>query len=322
MSGTDLKVGYFVLSLDTELAWGGLNWEPRRVERTLCDAGMERQTIQRLLGMMDEFGIRATWAITGHLFYEACEECPVCLVEGLRGKDSRFEKIWRSRGPLWYGADICNMLLSRGSRHEIAFHGYTHRVFSEAKMSEAEAVTEIHEWFRVARRKNVVARSVVFPRNQVGHLNAFKENGFFCYRGIELVPKVYALPILGKVLNRLDLVLQLRIPEVYEPKAELPGLVNLPASRWLFRIDPKVDKLLESLHLAGLPIRRIVQGVEKAAKEKKVIHIWAHPFEFRTEKDWQKLRCLFGSVSELASQGKLQAITMADLAAKVLEQED
>jgi hypothetical protein len=45
--------------------------------------------------------------------------------------------------------------------------------------------------------------------------------------------------------------------------------------------------------------------------------MWAHPGEFQTEKDFEKLRYLFESVSTQVRKGLLQSIGMADLARKV-----
>ena len=114
MNAAEHKPGYFVFSLDTELAWGTVDWDQRSSERISRDGKTERETIRRLLDMMDEFGIVATWAITGHLFFDKCEECDFCPVLDLKGKDSSFENIWQSRDPMWYGADLVDMLLSRG----------------------------------------------------------------------------------------------------------------------------------------------------------------------------------------------------------------
>jgi predicted deacetylase len=72
--------------------------------------------------------------------------------------------------------------------HEIGFHGYTHQVFDESTMTRAEAEIQIREWLNIAKRKGVIPLSVCFPRNRVGHLDAFRENGFICYRGVEYVP--------------------------------------------------------------------------------------------------------------------------------------
>src|SRR5437660_10639708 len=149
MNAVDQKVGYLIFSLDTELAWGTLDWDRRRSQQTSRNGAIERRTIRRLLDLMDEFGVVATWAITGHLFYDKCEECDVCPVMGLKGKDSSFEQIWKGQDLMWYGSDIVDLLLSRSGSHEIAFHGYTHKRFCELSIDEARF--EIQEWLRLAK---------------------------------------------------------------------------------------------------------------------------------------------------------------------------
>ena len=102
------EVGHFVFSLDTELAWGGL-WEQPDSNRASEHRAPERGIIQRLLDVMDEYGVVATWAITGHLFYEKCEDCSVCPVMELKGKDRRFAQIFRTRDLAWYGSDVVDL---------------------------------------------------------------------------------------------------------------------------------------------------------------------------------------------------------------------
>ena len=67
------------------------------------DESIERKTIQRLFDMMEEFGIVNTWAITGHLFYEEYEECDICPVLELKGKDNHFGQIRQTRDPMSMG---------------------------------------------------------------------------------------------------------------------------------------------------------------------------------------------------------------------------
>lgn len=309
--------GFFLFSLDTELAWGYFDLDSLRPQKYSSDGSRERRAIIRLLDILDEFNLAATWALVGHLFYEKCEKCDICPILGWKGRYHSFEEIYETQAPLWYGTDILKTLLARGSKHEIAFHGYTHQVFDEHKMSPSEAITEIQEWLRVASRNNIKPYTVIFPRNRIGYLEAFREAGFGCYRGDELLPRDYAIPLIGKMLNRIDLVLQFRTPQVYDAKVAPSGLVNLPASRWLFRMDRRVERVLDSLNLSNLPLQRLIKGVDKAVKEKKIIHFWAHPCEFQIEKDWAKLRYLFNYVADLVVLGKLRSVTMADLAREV-----
>lgn len=314
------QTGYFLFSLDTELAWGYYDLDDIRSKKFSPDGSRERKSIELLLDILDEFGIVATWAITGHLFYEKCEACDICPILEWRGKHPSFEKVYETEHPLWYGADVVTTLLTRGSKHEIAFHGYTHKVFDENRMSAEEAKTEIQEWQRLSRRKGLLPQTVIFPQGQIGHLGVFRDAGFLCYRGDTVMPRIHSFPLIGKLLYHAGLTLQIVAPQVYEARIEPSGLVNLPSSQWFFEINRNVEMLLDGLNLHNLRIRRIIRGVKKAVDEKKVIHVWAHPYEFQTEKDFEELRYLFRYVSEQISQGKLQSIGMADLAQQTIEQ--
>jgi hypothetical protein len=309
------KIGYFVFSLDLELAWGGL-WGQEPSSTASRDGAVERAHIQRLLDVMDEFGIVATWAITGHLFYANCEECHCCPVLVLKGLDTRFGEIVGASGSMWYGADIIDALVSRGSGHEIGFHGYTHRVFS--RLTEDEARFEIDEWLRLAKRRGIRHDSVVFPQNRIGYLGLFHDAGFTCYRGAEVRHPALAIPLLGKVLNRINLQFALLTAQVFEAQVDDSGLVKIPSSQWLFRTNRRIETFVDSLTLGRLRLRPAIRGIDRAAEERKVVHLWAHPHELRKEKDFDKLRFVFQRVAAHASAGKLQSITMADLARHTL----
>lgn len=316
MNETNRKVGYFVFSLDMELAWGSL-WNQAHPEKNARDGVIEREAIKRLLDLMDEFGVVATWAITGHLFYEKCEECNICPILDLKGEDNRFDQIWGTQNSMWYGADVVEMLLSRDSGHEICFHGYSHRLFG--KLSKDEARFEIQEWLRLAKRRHIVHQTVIFPQGNIGHLDLFREAGFICYRGKEVRHPALTTPLLGKALNQINLRLSILTPQVYEVKVDPLGLVNIPSSQWLFRTNRRIEIILDSLNLHTLRFQPTINGMKRAAEEKKVIHLWVHPQEFRTEKDFEKLRFVFECFAEQAKAGKLQSITMANLAQQTLK---
>ena len=150
-------------------------------------------------------------------------------------------------------------------------------------------------------------------------MRLFKEHGFTCYRGDELhPPDYYHLPLIGKAINLLDLRLQFRTPQIYDPWVDPSGLVNLPGSRGFFQIDRRVDQFLDSMGMGGLRIARLKRGVERAAREGKTVHIWAHPCEFRSESDLEKLRDLFACVAEQVRVGRMRSVSMGQLASEVL----
>lgn len=315
MRSSKEKQGYFLFSLDTELAWGYYDqFDEKNFSR---NGERERKAVLRLLEIFDEFNITATWAVVGHMFYEKCEKCEICPVLEWKDKYRSFDRIYETDDQLWYGLDVIELLQTRGARHEIGFHGYTHRVFGENQMTEKDARLEISEWQRLADRKKITPYSVVFPRNRSGYLKAFKEAGYICYRGDELHPRDYRIPVLGKVLNIIDLFLQFRTPQVYNPIMDDSGLVNLPSSRWLFGMNRKIERLLDALGLPFLRIRRMISGIRKAAQQGKIVHIWAHPEEFKTDADFEKLRFLLKSVSAEMRKGSIRSVGMAELARTV-----
>lgn len=312
--GSPFDRGVFLITLDTELAWGHFDcFEPAMFSE---DGQRERQAIVRLLDLFAEYQISATWAVVGHLFYATCEKCQICPVRDWQGKFESYKHIYEKKSPLWYAADIMQVLVDRAAGHEIAFHGYTHQIFNEKTMSASTACLEINEWMRVSQLMNVPRpRAVVFPRNTIGHIATFRENGFLSYRGDELLPEdYYKLPLLGKLLNKLDLIFQFRVPQVYIPE-NIPGeLLNLPASRGLFRVQPDAQRLLDRLGMGNLPLNKLLMGVEKSAREKKVFHLYAHPYEFRTQKEFDRLGSVLELVARKIESGDMVSATMTTLA--------
>jgi glycosyltransferase involved in cell wall biosynthesis len=311
-----IKPGHFVFSLDLELAWGTLDWGRFRSDKTPRDAAKERKAVRRLLDMMDEFGIAATWAVTGHLFYERCEECRTCPLSAFKGKDSCYEKIWGTQAPMWYGSDIVDMIVSSGGGHEIACHGYMHRLFEG--MSRAEAEFEVREWLRLAGKKGIAPRTVIFPQGRIGHLPLFLESGFICFRGRDVRHPAFAVPLLGKALNRLNLFLSIMTPQVYDVKPGRGGLVNIPSSQWLFRTHPRIERTLDALGLPFLRLQGTLKAIGRASATGKTVHLWIHPHELKTEQDWRRLRHVFARVAEEAAKGGLRSTTMGDLAGEAL----
>lgn len=317
---SNTQTGYFLLSLDTELGWGYYDLDKARSKKFSPDGSRERRSIERLLDILDEFQITATWALVGHLFYEKCALCETCPILAWQGKYDSFAQIYQTDNPLWYGGDVVDRLLARGARHEIAFHGYTHEVFSEKTMSEERARLEVREWLRVSRERGIVPRTVIFPRNRIGHLAVFKDAGFLCYRGVEDIPPLHRRRYGGDLLKPIDHILAISTPPVYSPEQlEVAPLVDLKASQEFFGFSRRLELVLDALDLQTLRIRRMVKGIRKAARERKILHIFAHPWEFQTEKDFEKLRYLLGHVADEIATGSIQSIGMADLANRALK---
>ena len=309
------NTGYFIFSLDTELAAGRFDRDEIRNKMFSKNGLRERETILRLIDLFEEYKIAGTWAIVGHLFHEICEYCETCPLKDWEGKYSSFEEVYGTNNPLWYGADIIEDLLCKGARQEIAFHGYTHKIFDENMMTAQEARTEVQEWLNVGKKKGIVPLSVTFPRNRDGHLDILKEAGFICYRNKPEISVYSNHKYIGKILKTVDYLLGIsKIPIFDLTYLENQGMVVLRVSQYLFDFNRRFELFIDSLNLQNLRINRIIKGVKRAAQEKKMIHIWAHPCEFRTEKDFSKLREIFIAVSEEVRMGRMQSVGMNKMA--------
>ena len=319
---TQNQPGYFIFSLDTELSVGFFDLDQERHQIFSADGQRERKSIRSVLDMCDKYGIAATWAIVGHIFYSRCEYCQRCPIQAWQGKYQSYDEAYGTDHPLWYGADVITQILASPQPKEIGFHGYTHRMFTESKMDAEEARFEIAEWKRLAARHNLQATSLVFPRNAIGHLDVIKEAGFLTYRGRDPIPRLYELvPILESFDSLLSLS-KLPMYDVNTSTIDPNGLVCLRGSQHLFNHNRQMETILDALGFHKLRLKRIFKGIRKAAAEGKMVHLWAHPWEFRTPKDLEKLDAILSFTAEEITQGRMRSVTMTEMAQIILERND
>jgi hypothetical protein len=312
--------GYFIFSLDTELSVGFFDYDRERHEIFSKDGQRERGSIRSVLSLCEKYNIAATWAIVGHIFYESCEYCQRCPIQAWKGKYQSYEEAYGTAHPLWYGADVIQNILSSPQPKEIGFHGYTHQVFTESKMNAEDAQFEIDEWKRLASRHDLTATSLVFPRNAIGHLDVVKDSGFLCYRGHDRIPRLYELI---PILESFDHILSLSKLPIYDVDASAidpNGLVCLPGSQHLFNYNRSMEIILDKLNFHKLRLNRIFKGIRKAATEGKMVHLWAHPWEFRTEKDIEKLDAILSFAAAEIAKGSMRSVTMTEMARIILDQ--
>lgn len=317
-----METGYFLFSLDFELATGAFDHDNLRGERFSRDGVPERRRVKRLVDLFEAYHIVGTWATVGHLFFEKCEYCENCSLMDWKGKYTSFEEAYGTNNPLWYASDLIDYLINKGQHQEIGFHGHSHRLFGENLMSPDQARLEIQEWKRVAKRKGVTAQAVVFPRHMIGHLKMLSQEGMLCYRHEPDYPAFYRSKPFGKYLKGIDQMLGLTKMPVYDLVCEEDqGLVRLYSSQFFFELTRKASTILDRVNLHTLALRRITQGIKTAARQKKMVHLWAHPWNFRSEKDFEKLEYVFAAVSEEVNAGRMRSVGMTEMA-KILLQMD
>ena len=184
------KTGIFTLSLDFELIWGTVDRRGIEGFGRICE--VERaEVIDRLLQLLAEFEVPATWAIVGHLFLASCS--PVGArkhPEIVRPKHSWVTGDWfdhdpggdESTAPLFFGRSLIQKIRSCRVAQEIGSHSFSHVIFGDPGCSRSTAESELRESVRAARDLGIELRSFVFPRNSIGYLDVFPDYGFSCFR--------------------------------------------------------------------------------------------------------------------------------------------
>jgi peptidoglycan/xylan/chitin deacetylase (PgdA/CDA1 family) len=316
---TQLDRGVFTLSLDFELIWGTVDHGGPERFRQACE--IERAVvIDRLLALLAEFDVSATWCIVGHLFLSGCAaESGVKHPEIVRPTHSWIEDDWfvhdpsgtEDRDPIFYGASLIEKIQACPVHQEIGCHSFSHVIFGDEGCSRETAASELAACLRLAGERRIALRSFAFPRNSVGHLDVLVEHGFSCYRGPEPVWwERQGVPHRIKRVGHLVDVLTARRPPVVLPIAARDGIWNIPGSMMLFPMHGRRRHIPASLR-----VRRAVAGLDRAVSEQKIFHLWFHPTNLADETDrmFAALRSILEHVDALRSEQRLDVRPMGSL---------
>jgi peptidoglycan/xylan/chitin deacetylase (PgdA/CDA1 family) len=311
-----LSKGAFLLSLDTELAWGGLHNGKFRERESMILA--TRPLIGRLLDLLAMYDLHATWAVVGHLFLDGCPPGSRRHPELVRPHYPWLEGDWldpvpcstTASDPRWYAPDIIEAILSCPTRQEIGSHTFSHVIAGHPECSRRCFESEVRACVDAARQWGLKLTSFVYPRNSVAHLDVLEENGFRAFRDSTAGGALTGLPgPLGKMARGLRWV---------TPSSPLTSEPERRGGLWCL---PDTSFYLHREGSAGwLPVRgrvwRAATGLAEAAREKRIFHLYLHPFNLASDPDGLLggLEEIFGMVARLREQGTLDNPTMGDMA--------
>jgi peptidoglycan/xylan/chitin deacetylase (PgdA/CDA1 family) len=324
--------GALVISLDFELHWGVRDkCAPDGPYRdNLLGA---RKAIPRILNLFEEFDVAATWATVGFLFAKSKEEREE-LSPALRPQytDSRLNAYAEPTGqtedddPLHYGLSLIEQIRSR-AQQEIATHTFSHYYCLEPGETREAFAADLRSAIAIAQRHGIDARSIVFPRNQFhpGYEELLKEAGIVCYRGNE--PNWMYRPrarseetLVVRAPRLLDHYVSLSGPKVVRWSEILQpnGLCNVRSSMFLRPYSVR-RKSLEAARL-----RRIAGGIQAAAEQRGIFHLWWHPHNFgaQTEENLQFLRSVLEVYSGCRRTHGMRSLSMAGVASLVSNVDD
>jgi peptidoglycan/xylan/chitin deacetylase (PgdA/CDA1 family) len=312
-----LERGAFVVSIDTELAWGEAHRRDGSQRGHRFDA--ERPVIDAILDLFTRYRIAATWAIVGHLFLDACGDdggdphpdlVPPAydwLDEGWLAVDPRSTI---EAAPHWYGRDIVDALLACPVPQEVGSHSFSHVIVDDPACTPEVFGSELAAAGRVAADRGVELRSFVYPRNSIGQIERLAEHGYRSYRGGRP-----AAPFAGRrgwQRRALSLVDKLR---------PLPGSATLPARHgsgvwnvpqtYLFAPATTGRRLPPALWA-----RRPRARLRQAARDRSLFHLWFHPYNVTAdpERALAALEVVCREAARLRDAGRLDVLTMGALA--------
>ncbi len=317
----------FVLSLDTEIAWG--SFDTPRLSRFASTFDSYRRIAGRLVDLLDRFQIPATWAFVGHLLLDRCEFSEgTTHPEVLRPIYSWYPGEWHDHDPAtsieadpwWYGTDILRMVRSASVDHEIGCHTFSHVVFGDPACTAAIARSQLEACKRLHDSHGLSLSSLVFPRNRPAHLDIVAETGIIAYRGREQSWYEDQPPELAPAAHFLDRLLAF-CPRTYrweELQPDEHGLVNVPASMFLMPYDG-----IRSWIPTCQRVRQAKRGLTRAIRRGELFHLWFHPFNLGSSVSmFDALEAILETVDRSRSSGALHTATMAEVAHKRIEAEE
>lgn len=316
----------FVISLDFELYWGV------RDRMTLDGYGENllgvRAAVPAMLALFAEYGIHATWATVGFLFFNNRDE----LLQGLPERKPDYANSQLSpyhtieqigdteqHDPFHFAPSLIKLIASFPYQ-EIGTHTFSHYYCLEHGQDIDTFRDDLAAAMRIAKGHNLQLQSLVFPRNQFNgrYLAVCKELGIRAYRGNESSWMYQAKneddeSLLRRAIRLADAYVNFSSHNAYSWHGITSSFPhNIPSSRFLRPYSPRL-RLLEPLRL-----RRILGDLTYAARTDQVYHLWWHPHNFgvNLEENLAFLRRILAHHARLQETRGMESLNMGELATR------
>lgn len=316
--------GTFVISLDFELNWGV------RDQQALAQYGPNllgvRQAVPAMLNLFEEFGLHATWATVGLLFFDdktdLLAHLPVVRPQYTDPHLSPYGALdavgpTEAADPYHYGRSLLERI-RRVPGQEVGTHTFCHYYCLERGQTPESFRHDLQAAVRIGQERGLPVHSLVFPRNQynAAYLEICQELGITSYRGNEQ-SWIYKersgdqQSLYQRGARLLDAYVNLSGHHGHSlAQATRQEPINIPASRFL---RPWSGRLRA---LEGLRLRRILTGLEHAARHGHLYHLWWHPHNFgaNLSQNMAVLRRIAEHYRHLQQRCGMQSLTMSEMA--------
>lgn len=314
--------GQLVISLDFEKFWGV--FDSKTLESYREELDNVDIIVDRLIDIADKYKVKLTFATVGFLFHNSKKELLDHLPKQRPTYDNKnhspyelLESINTSKYQYYFAKKGIDRIKSNPN-HELGTHTYCHYYCLEDGQTTDQFAEDLKMVVSVGKLNNVEIKSIVFPRNQVSadYLQICETYGIIAYRGTEnhtiYKPRPYKnSKILWHRFMRIgDAYFNLTGRHTYD-LAQLKGsVVNIPSSYFLRPYNSKLS------FLEPYKLRRVIKGMTKAAKEKKLYHLWFHPHNFgkNVEDNFKTFERILKTYSSLHKDYNFESTTMSELA--------
>lgn len=280
--------GKFVISLDFELHWGGVelwNLEDKKDYFTTTRAG-----IPLILDLFTKYDIHCTWATVGFLFAKNRDQLKKFMPKDFPSylnTDLNYYSLIEQNligyneddDPFHYAISLINKIVNTPNQ-ELASHTFCHYYCNEEGQNVNQFEADIQAAQKIAKENfGITLKSLVFPRNQFNkeYLEVAKKNGIKVFRSNpnvwfwknnygKLSPLFRAMDTLFSISKSLSF----KQNEIIRSD----GIVEIPASRF-FRPFTRKESFIRKVKL-----NRILNEMTFAAQHKRIYHLWWHPHNF------------------------------------------
>ena len=316
--------GALVISLDFELYWGVTDLH---IPNSKYDANVlgAWKVIPRLLDLFEEAGLSATWCTVGLVFADNWADAQKYWPDKRPRYQNRELSAYESGSAasadnkFYYAPELMRRIASQPGQ-EVGTHTFSHYYCLEPGQDVEDFEADLIAAKRIAEKYNISLRSIVFPRNQVSpsYLNVLARRGIAAYRGTESTwmnspgSCSHQRDWKKRALRLADAYIDLSGDNAYswDEVLDEKGLCNVRASRYL-RPYSSSARAFETRRL-----RRVIEGMEAAARSKRVFHLWWHPEDMgaHAEENMENVRLIAKAFGQLRRAYGMRAMSMGDVA--------
>jgi len=274
-----MKKPTFIISFDCEAKFGMADNLTAYQRRVITNAA-SNDVYRRLLAMLDEFGLKATFAFVGAytLSYPEVMDIRKELRDVMMPGGRRWlEEFWRDftagRTDGWLNPEAMELVKKHGG-HEIGSHGFTHAPLSVDRVSFDFFRHELIMAMKVARSKGVNIQTIIYPRNQVGYTPLLPALGLTGYRA--------ALRVDYENFNRRvwNITSEFNFNQPSQPHSTLSDCAIAIPSGYILNAHNTTPRRAIPRRTT---VRRWCSIIDHAIAHGQVAHLWSHPHNFITD---------------------------------------